>query len=148
MYVHKLKLSRRNHTHFFQVQAPVVVNCAGPWFGELNDSVTGAHANKLTSTSMLPTRIQVGHKHVEGPFLDLPFVADSWGNSGVYFMPRRQNSQLVFGSIAHRFESEVTSERKQPFFYLTHPSATLHLNLFLVPSEMLRPLSISFVPDC
>ena len=56
---------------------------------------------------MLPTRIQVGHKHVDGDFLDLPFVADSWGNSGVYFMPRRQNKQLVFGSIAHRFESEI-----------------------------------------
>lgn len=91
-----------------QVQAPVVVNCAGPWFGKLNDTLPGkGRAGTMTSTTMLPTRIQVGHKHVEGSFLDLPFVADSWGNSGIYFMPRRQNSQLVFGSIAHRFESEV-----------------------------------------
>ena len=88
-------------------KAPVVVNCAGPWFGKLNDKISGMHANKLTSTEMLPTRIQVGHKHCEGAFLDLPFVADFWGNSGIYFMPRRQNKQLVFGSIAHRFESEV-----------------------------------------
>lgn len=86
-----------------EVQAPVVVNCAGPWFGKLTSQLN----REVTSTEMLPTRIHVGHKHVEGPFLDLPFVADSWGNSGIYFMPRRQNSQLVFGSIAHRFESEV-----------------------------------------
>jgi len=91
-----------------EVQAPVVVNCAGPWFGKLNDTLPGqGHATPMASTTMLPTRIQVGHKHVEGSFLDLPFVADSWGNSGIYFMPRRQNSQLVFGSIAHRFESEI-----------------------------------------
>lgn len=68
-----------------------------------------APANVTCSTEMLPTRIQVGHKHVEGDFLDLPFVADSWGNSGVYFMPRKQNKQLVFGSIAHRFESEIVN---------------------------------------
>ncbi|GMI30330.1 hypothetical protein TrRE_jg7436, partial [Triparma retinervis] len=84
------------------ISAGTVINCAGPWFEKLN-----APANITCSTSMLPTRIQVGHKHVTGDFLDLPFVADSWGNSGVYFMPRAQNKQLVFGSIAHRFESEI-----------------------------------------
>lgn len=86
------------------ISANSVVNCAGPWFSKLNTP-----ANITTSTTMLPTRIQVGHKHVEGDFLDLPFVADSWGNSGVYFMPRKQNKQLVFGSIAHRFESEIVN---------------------------------------
>jgi sarcosine oxidase subunit beta len=84
------------------VAAGTVVNCAGPWFGKLNDK-----SSVKTSTEMLPTRIHVGHKHIEGEYLDLPFVADGWGNSGIYFMPRRQNSQLVFGSVAHRFESEV-----------------------------------------
>ena len=84
------------------ISAGTVINCAGPWFEKLN-----APANITCTTEMLPTRIQVGHKHVEGDFLDLPFVADSWGNSGVYFMPRKQNKQLVFGSIAHRFESEI-----------------------------------------
>lgn len=78
------------------------MNCAGPWFGKL----TGPKGVKM-STTMLPTRIHVGHKNVDGPFLDLPFVADGWGASGIYFMPRRQNKQLVFGSVAHRFESEI-----------------------------------------
>ena len=27
--------------------------------------------------------------------------------TGIYFMPRAANNQLVFGSVAHRFESEV-----------------------------------------
>jgi len=84
--------------------SPVVLNCMGPWFGQLNDS-----AAVTTSTTMLPTRIQVGHKHLpdDEDFLGLPFVADFYGPSGIYFMPRRANRQLVFGSVAHRFESEI-----------------------------------------
>jgi len=84
--------------------AGAVLNCAGPWFQQLNGP-----AGVKTSTEMLPTRIQVGHKALpdDEDLLSLPFVADMWGNSGIYFMPRRQNKQLVFGSIAHRFESEV-----------------------------------------
>lgn len=86
------------------INAGAVVNCAGPWFAKLNGA---SKRDVKTTTEMLPTRIHVGHKHIEGQYLDLPFVADGWGNSGIYFMPRRQNSQLVFGSVAHRFESEV-----------------------------------------
>ena len=65
-----------------------------------------------TSTVMLPTRIQVGHKALpdDEKFLSLPFVADGWGESGIYFMPRRGNKQLVFGSVAHRFESEIVED--------------------------------------
>jgi len=86
------------------VSAGAVLNCAGPWFQQLN-----GQAGVTTSTEMLPTRIQVGHKSLpdDEDLLGLPFVADFWGASGIYFMPRRQNKQLVFGSIAHRFESEV-----------------------------------------
>jgi len=84
------------------VNSKIVINAAGPWFDKINKP-----AGVTTTTEMLPTRIQVGHKNIEGEFLDLPFVADCHGNSGVYFMPRKSNKQLVFGSIAHRFESEV-----------------------------------------
>ena len=57
---------------------------------------------------MLPTRIQVGHVNIETEdLLSMPFTADSYGASGVCFMPRRANKQLVFGSIDHCFESEV-----------------------------------------
>jgi len=86
------------------VMAGVVLNCAGPWFQSLNQT-----AGVKTSTEMLPTRIQVGHLTLpdDEDLLSLPFVADAWGNSGIYFMPRRGNKQLVFGSVAHRFESEV-----------------------------------------
>ena len=61
---------------------------------------------------MLPTRIQVGHKTLpdDEKYLSLPFVADGWGESGIYFMPRRGNKQLVFGSVAHRFESEIVED--------------------------------------
>ena len=49
----------------------------------------------------------MGHKYVPDEFCSLPFVADGYGPSGIYFMPRAANNQLVFGSVAHRFESEV-----------------------------------------
>jgi glycine/D-amino acid oxidase-like deaminating enzyme len=80
----------------------VVVNASGPWFNKLNET-----ANVKLSTEALPTRIQVGHKWVPDEFCSLPFVADGWGPSGIYFMPRASNNQLVFGSVAHRFESEI-----------------------------------------
>ena len=79
-----------------------VVNASGPWFNKLNETV-----GLELSTTALPTRIQVGHKWIPDEYCDLPFVADGWGPSGIYFMPRRANNQLVFGSVAHRFESEL-----------------------------------------
>ena len=84
------------------LSAPTVVNASGPWFNKLN-----ATAGIELSTKALPTRIQVGHKWIPDEFCDLPFVADQWGPSGIYFMPRAGNNQLVFGSVAHRFESEI-----------------------------------------
>jgi len=85
------------------VEAGAVVNCLGPWFKALNDTV-----DVKTTTTMLPTRIQVGHVNIDTEeMLRLPFTADGHGESGIYFMPRRANKQLVFGSVAHRFESEI-----------------------------------------
>ena len=86
----------------FAPGAIAVVNASGPWFNKLNETV-----GLELSTSALPTRIQVGHKWIPDEFCDLPFVADGWGPSGIYFMPRAGNNQLVFGSVAHRFESEI-----------------------------------------
>jgi len=85
-----------------KIGAGVVVNASGPWFNKLN-----ATAGVNLSTTALPVRIQVGHKYVPDEFCSLPFVADGYGPSGIYFMPRAANNQLVFGSVAHRFESEV-----------------------------------------
>mmetsp|Transcript_40925 Transcript_40925/g.123954 ORF Transcript_40925/g.123954 Transcript_40925/m.123954 type:complete len:897 (+) Transcript_40925:31-2721(+) len=79
-----------------------VVNASGPWFNKLNSTV-----GLSLSTTALPTRIQVGHKWIPDEYCSLPFVADGWGPSGIYFMPRAANNQLVFGSVAHRFESEI-----------------------------------------
>ena len=92
------------HDHL--LSSGVTINCCGPWFDKLNQ--TGP-AGIATSTQMLPTRIQVGHKELPDNenFLGLPFVADCYGASGIYFMPRRGNRQLVFGSVDHRFESEI-----------------------------------------
>eukprot|EP00944_MAST-04C_sp_MAST-4C-sp1_P012470 g12470.t1 len=98
-----------------QIQAGATINCLGPWFDKLNNAFTDADTSTgavKTSTVMLPTRIQVGHKALpdDEKFLSLPFVADGWGESGIYFMPRRGNKQLVFGSVAHRFESEIVED--------------------------------------
>mmetsp|Transcript_10013 Transcript_10013/g.24753 ORF Transcript_10013/g.24753 Transcript_10013/m.24753 type:complete len:221 (+) Transcript_10013:1-663(+) len=87
-----------------EVHAGAVVNCLGPWFGVLSQGVT-------TSTQMVPTRIQVAHMSIkEEQHLSLPFIADSYGASGIYCMPRRANKQLVFGSVDHRFESETVPD--------------------------------------
>ena len=79
-----------------------VVNASGPWFNKLNATV-----GLSLSTEALPTRIQVGHKWIPDEYCSLPFVADGFGPSGIYFMRRAANNQLVFGSVAHRFESEI-----------------------------------------
>ena len=84
------------------IEAAATVNAAGPWFNALNETV-----GVKNSTTSLPTRIQVGHKYIPDEYCSLPFVADGWGDSGIYFMPRAGNNQLVFGSVAHRFESEI-----------------------------------------
>jgi len=95
------------------ISAGAVVNCMGPWFQNLNKTV-----GVTTTTTMLATRIQVGHVNIETEdLLSLPFTADHYGASGVYFMPRRANKQLVFGSIDHRFESEVV---ENPDDFPTH----------------------------
>jgi hypothetical protein len=51
------------------------------------------------SLSPPPPPLQVGHKYVPDEFCSLPFVADGYGPSGIYFMPRAANNQLVFGSV-------------------------------------------------
>ena len=98
-----------------QIQAGATINCLGPWFDRLNNAFTDTdtcNSAVKTSTVMLPTRIQVGHNALpdDEKFLSLPFVADGWGESGIYFMPRRENKQLIFGSVAHRFESEIIGD--------------------------------------
>ena len=118
-----------------KIGAGVVVNASGPWFNKLNETagvnlsttalpvrIQVGHTLTLTLTLLLTltttltptptltltlTLIQVGHKYVPDEFCSLPFVADGYGPSGIYFMPRAANNQLVFGSVAHRFESEV-----------------------------------------
>eukprot|EP01043_Picozoa_sp_COSAG02_P033996 COSAG02_NODE_2352_length_9081_cov_37.519372_4_plen_697_part_00 len=81
------------------ISAGVVVNAAGPWFNGLN-ATTGVDLG--INTTALPTRIQVGTlRDVPAEFLRLPFVADGWGASGIYFMPREASGELVFGSVRH-----------------------------------------------
>ena len=84
-------------TPALQVNGGTVVNASGPWFQALCDSV-----GVTCSTTSLPTRIQVGHKMIPKEYHNLPFTADGWGASGIYFMPRAANGQLIFGSVAHR----------------------------------------------
>merc|ERR1711871_1813439 len=93
------------------ISAGVVVNAAGPWFNGLN-ATTGVDLG--INTTALPTRIQVGTlRDVPAEFLRLPFVADGWGASGIYFMPREASGELVFGSVDHRFESKIVEDPDQ-----------------------------------
>lgn len=85
-----------------ELHAAHVVNATGPWFDRLMKS-----ADVRMSTTAVPTRIQVAHKRVPEEYLSLPFTADAWGPSGIYFVPRKASKQLLFGSIAQRFESET-----------------------------------------
>ena len=56
---------------------------------------------------------QVAHLRIPSSMPEiasLPFVADAWGPSGIYFMPRAANGQLVLGSIDAKYESEEVSD--------------------------------------
>ncbi len=87
-----------------RIDAPVVVNAAGPWCGRLNDL-----AGIELKWSLRPTRVQVLYREwppeVPGP---LPVVGDA--SSGIYLRPEARGQQILFGSILPEDEQETVAD--------------------------------------
>lgn len=87
------------------IDAPVVVNAAGPWAPKL-----AAMAGVDYGWDIKPIRAQVVVREwprdiVPGP---IPIVGDSSG--GIYFRPEASGEQLLFGSILEEDEQEVVDD--------------------------------------
>ena len=83
-----------------RIDAPVVVNAAGPWCNTVN-----AMAGLELAWTLRPTRVQVMYRVSTGEVRgELPLVCDAVG--GVYFRPESQGQQVLVGSIRPEDEQE------------------------------------------
>lgn len=93
--VHGVDLADGEH-----VDAPMVINAAGPWCNRLN-----AYAGVAMPWTLRPTRVQVAYRaltgDVPGP---IPVTVDASG--GIYFRPEARGQQLLFGSVLAEDERE------------------------------------------
>ena len=80
------------------IDAPLLVNAAGPWCNQLNEM-----AGIEIPWTLRPTRVQVLHRErsaeIRGP---LPIVADTTG--GIYFRPEGRGQQILIGAIEEEHE--------------------------------------------
>jgi glycine/D-amino acid oxidase-like deaminating enzyme len=87
-----------------RVDAPIVVNAAGPWANQL-----AAMAGLDLGWTLRPIRAQVIYREwppeVVGP---LPVVGD--GSGGVYFRPETGGQQILVGSIREEDEQEEVAD--------------------------------------
>ena len=86
------------------LDAPVVVNAAGPWCNRVN-----AMAGVELGWTLRPTRVQVLFR-VSAPDVTggLPLVADAAG--GIYLRPESHGQQLLVGSIRPEDERELVPD--------------------------------------
>jgi glycine/D-amino acid oxidase-like deaminating enzyme len=86
------------------IDAPVVVNAAGPWCNRVN-----ALAGVELPWALRPTRVQVLYRdwpdEVRGP---LPVVGDL--SSGIYFRPESRGQQILLGSTRPEDERERVAD--------------------------------------
>ena len=82
-----------------QIDAPVVVNAAGPWGSRLAD-----WAGLDLGWSLKPIRAQVIYRESPPELMPIPTVADS--SSGIYFRPENLGQQIIIGSIREEDELE------------------------------------------
>jgi glycine/D-amino acid oxidase-like deaminating enzyme len=107
------------------IDAPTVVNAAGPWCNALNDLAGLQH-----NWTLRPTRIQVLLR-VSAPddFGGLPMVVD--GAGGTYFRPENHGHQLLVSTIRGEDEHELVphpdrynqwldADMKQQLLYALH----------------------------
>jgi glycine/D-amino acid oxidase-like deaminating enzyme len=86
------------------VDAPVVVNAAGPWCNRVNDM-----AGLDLAWTLRPTRVQVMFRvSTHGAYGELPLCADAAG--GIYFRPESRGQQLLVGSIRGEDERELVPD--------------------------------------
>jgi glycine/D-amino acid oxidase-like deaminating enzyme len=83
-----------------QIDAPVVINAAGPWCNRLN-----AYAGVATPWTLRPTRVQVVYRSLADEVPPpIPVTVDAAG--GIYFRPEARGRQILFGSVLPEDESE------------------------------------------
>jgi sarcosine oxidase subunit beta len=86
------------------IDAPVVVNAAGPWCNGVN-----AMAGLELAWTLRPTRVQVLFRvSAAQVYGGLPLVADAGG--GIYFRPESGGQQLLVGSIRGEDERELVPD--------------------------------------
>jgi glycine/D-amino acid oxidase-like deaminating enzyme len=88
------------------ISAPVVVNCAGPWSGALNEL---AGVGKDWTVSVRPMRQEVHHVPVPAALHEAPVIADL--DLGTYLRPTPGGAMLVGG----------TEPECDPLQWLGHP---------------------------
>ena len=87
-----------------RIDAPVVVNAAGPWCNAVN-----AMAGLELAWTLRPTRVQVMYRVSAGEIRgELPLVGDAAG--GIYFRPDSRGQQLLVGSIRPEDEQEEVKD--------------------------------------
>lgn len=85
------------------IDAPHLVNAAGPWCNQLNDIVGLRH-----SWNLAPTRAQVMLRATIDPLPGgLPMVADA---RGVYLRPDNNGQQILVGSTRSEDETEIVDD--------------------------------------
>ncbi len=82
------------------IDAPVVVNAAGPWCNRVN-SLAGLDLR----WTLDPTRVQVIYRDWPADLGPIPAVADA--STGVYFRPDARGTRVLVGSILAEDEEEV-----------------------------------------
>ena len=82
------------------IDAPLIVNAAGPWCNRIS-----AMAGLETSWELVPTRVQVLYRALPAVVpRPIPVICDAPG--GVYFRPEAGDGQIILGSLLEEDELE------------------------------------------
>ena len=82
-----------------QIDAPMVVNAAGPWATRLANM-----AGLDLGWKLRPIRVQVIYRESPPELMPIPTVVDR--SSGIYFRPENRGQQILIGSILEKDEQE------------------------------------------
>ena len=83
------------------IDAPMIVNAAGPWCNRIS-----AMAGLETPWELVPTRIQVIYRALPADVpRPIPVICDAPG--GVYFRPEAGDGQIILGSLLEEDELEL-----------------------------------------
>ncbi len=82
------------------IDAPLVINAAGPWCNKLNEM-----AGVSLRWTLDPTRVQVLYRELPEGMGPIPVTAD--GSTGIYFRPEARGQQILLGSVLGEDETEV-----------------------------------------